>query len=238
MGISIRMPQGSTSPRATASGRNVACRTIPDMHRVAVLAFDDVVAFDLATPPQVFGSLTPARYDTRVCAAGREVTAAQGFTIGPQTGLDWLERADTVIVPGIGGRRSEVAPEALEALRRASAGGAHIASICTGALVLAAAGLLDGRRVTTHWGYVEDLRRAAPTATVEPDVLWIDEGDLVTSAGVAAGIDLCLHLVRRDHGAAVANQAARRMVVAPQRAGGQAQFIDRPIPEATGGLQA
>src|SRR5215212_5272409 len=116
MGISIRMPQGSTSARATASGRNDACRRIPDMHRVAVLAFDDVVAFDLATPPQVFGSLTPARYDPRVCAATERVTAAQGFTIGAQEGLGWLDRADTVVVPGIGGRRTALAPEALAAL--------------------------------------------------------------------------------------------------------------------------
>jgi transcriptional regulator GlxA family with amidase domain len=201
------------------------------MHRVAVLAFDNVVAFDLATPPQVFGSLSPARYDVRVCAATPTVTAAQGFAIGAQEGLDWLVRADTVIVPGIGGRGRTVSPEVLEALRAATG---RMASICTGAFVLGAAGLLDGRRVTTHWGYVDELRRAVPEAIVEPDVLWVDEGDLVTSAGVAAGIDLCLHLVRRDHGASVANQAARRMVVAPQRAGGQAQFIDRPLTDAAG----
>jgi transcriptional regulator GlxA family with amidase domain len=208
------------------------------MHRVAVLAFDDVVAFDLATPPQVFGSLTPRRYETVVCAASPQVTAAQGFTIGAQADLEWLVRADTVVVPGIGGRGAPVACDVLDALRAAAARGARMASICTGALVLGAAGLLDGRRVTTHWGWVDELRRQVPDAIVEADVLWVDEGDLVTSAGVAAGIDLCLHLVARDHGAAVANQAARRMVVAPQRTGGQAQFIERPLPAAPGGLQA
>src|SRR3954470_8651443 len=165
---------------------------IPAMHRVAVLAFDGVVAFDLATPPQ---ALALPHYETVVCATG-PVTTAQGFGITPQAGLEAIAAADTVIVPGIGRRDVRLGDEVLDALRNAPG---RMASICTGAFVLGWAGLLDGRRVTTHWAYADDLARLFPAAIVEPDVLWVDEGDLITSAGVAAGIDLCLHLVRRDH---------------------------------------
>jgi transcriptional regulator GlxA family with amidase domain len=204
-------------------------------HRVAVLAFDGVVAFDLATPPQVFGSTRG--YETVVCAAEPQVTAAHGFGIVPQAGLEALARADTVIVPGVD-TSTVVAEPTLDALRAAAGRGARMASICTGAFVLGQAGLLDGRRATTHWHHVEELRSRFPHVRVEPDVLYVDEGDLVTSAGVAAGIDLCLHLVRRDRGAEAANAAARRVVVAPHRDGGQAQFIDRPVPEiGAAGLQ-
>lgn len=208
---------------------------IPVMHRVAVLAFDGVVAFDLATPPQVFGSTRG--YTTAVCAAERQVTAAQGFGIVAQAGLEALEKADTVVVPGIEDVREQLPAATLRALRDAAGRGARMASICTGAFVLGQAGLLSGRRATTHWGYVDELRRQFPDVAIEPDVLYVDEGDLVTSAGVAAGIDLCLHLVRRDRGAEAANAAARRVVVAPHRSGGQAQFIDRPVPDAGGGLE-
>jgi transcriptional regulator GlxA family with amidase domain len=200
-------------------------------HRVAVLALDGVVAFDLATPPQVFWSVPGRRYEVVVCGTG-PVRAAHGFTIVPSAGLSELERADTVVVPGVRDELASRPPEILDALRAAAARGARMTSICTGAFVLGEAGLLDGRRATTHWAHVEDLRRRFPSVRVEPDVLWVDEGDLVTSAGVAAGIDLCLHLVRRDHGAEAANAAARRVVVAPHRSGGQAQFIDAPVPDA------
>jgi transcriptional regulator GlxA family with amidase domain len=213
-------------------------RMIPAMHVVAVLAVDGVVAFDLATPPQVFGSVRPRAYDTVVCAPTPEITTAQGFGIRAQAGLDVLAAADTVIVPGISDEESPTDPVVLEAVRAAAARGARMASICTGAFVLGWAGLLSGRRVTTHWRFADDLSRLFGEAIVEPDVLWVDEGDLVTSAGVAAGIDLCLHLVRRDHGAEAANRVARRMVVAPQRSGGQAQFVERPVPGAAGSLEA
>jgi transcriptional regulator GlxA family with amidase domain len=206
------------------------------MHSVAVLALDGVVAFDLSTPPQVFGSVRPRRYATTVC--GEPVEAAAGFRIVPSVGFEAIETADTVVVPGIEDVRAPQPPEVLDALRAAAARGARMASICTGAFVLGQAGLLDGRRATTHWRSAGEFRRQFPRVTLEPDVLWVDEGDLVTSAGVAAGIDLCLHLVRRDHGAEAANHAARRIVVAPHRSGGQAQFVRRPVPESPdGGLE-
>jgi transcriptional regulator GlxA family with amidase domain len=196
------------------------------MHRVAVLAFDGVVAFDLATPLQVFNSVRG--YETVVCAARPHVTAAHGFGIVAPAGLEALATADTVVVPGIADETSPLPEETLAALR---ASRARMASICTGAFVLGWAGLLEGRRATTHWRSIDEFRRQFPGVLVEPDVLYVDEGDLLTSAGVAAGIDLCLHLVRRDLGAEAANAAARRVVVAPHRDGGQAQFIHRPLPE-------
>lgn len=199
------------------------------MQTIAVLAFPGVVAFDLALACHVFGT---AGYDVRVCGAG--TAAAGAFDVAPRHPLRAAARADVVVVPGTD---AEEAPDGavVEAVRRASG---RVVSICTGAFVLGAAGRLDGRRCTTHWAYADALARRHPTATVEPDVLYVDEGDLMTSAGVAAGIDLCLHIVAQDRGASVANRVARRMVVAPHRAGGQAQFIQRPVADAGGGLAA
>ena len=196
-------------------------------HRVAVLAFDGVVAFDMTTPLQVFNSVRG--YETVVCAAERQVQAAHGFGITPAAGLEALRAADTVIVPGLRDETTPLPEATLQALRESPA---RMASICTGAFALGWAGLLDGRRATTHWWHIDQLRAQFPRVTVEPDVLFVDEGDVLTSAGVAAGIDLCLHLVRKDLGAEAANAAARRVVVAPHRDGGQAQFIDRPVPDA------
>ena len=205
------------------------------MHRVAALVVGEVVAFDLAIAAQVFGR-EPGLYRWEVCApAPGAVPTATGFDVVVPHGLEALACADTVVVPGIGDRGWPVAPAALEALRAAAQRGARVASICTGAFVLAAAGLLDGRRATTHWAYARRLAEAFPAVTVDPDVLYVDEGPVLTSAGIAAGIDLCLHLVRRDHGADVANAVARRMVVAGHRDGGQAQFLERPLPPASGG---
>jgi transcriptional regulator GlxA family with amidase domain len=157
-----------------------------------------------------------------------------GFDVVAPHGLDAVAAADTVIVPGIGDGGWPVDAAALDALRAAAARGARVASICTGAFVLAAAGLLDGRRATTHWAHADRLAAAFPAVTVDPGVLYVDEGGVLTSAGMAAGIDLCLHMVRADHGPAVANAVARRMVVAGHRDGGQAQFVERPLPEAGG----
>jgi transcriptional regulator GlxA family with amidase domain len=208
-------------------------------HRVAALIAGEVVAFDLAIPAQVFGQ-ERERYAWAVCAPQPgAVPTETGFDVVVPHGLEALERADTVIVPGIGDRAWPLPDDALAALRAAAARGARVASICTGAFALAAAGLLDGRRATTHWRYADRLARMFPLVRVEPDVLYVDEGDVLTSAGVAAGVDLCLHLVRRDFGAGAANAVARRMVVAAHRDGGQAQFVERPLPvEASGGLGA
>lgn len=207
-------------------------------HRVAVLALPDVVAFDLATPFQLLRD----RYDLVLCAPRPgPVPTTSGFPVVAPRGLDALADADTVLVPGFDPRPHGWPPPApaLQALHRARARGARIASICTGAFALGAAGLLDGRRVTTHWRAARRLAELFPRAQVDPDVLYVDDGDLLTSAGVAAGIDLCLHLIRTDHGAAAANAAARRTVVAPHRSGGQAQFVERAVPpSADGSLEA
>jgi transcriptional regulator GlxA family with amidase domain len=207
-------------------------------HRVVALIVNEVVAFDLAIPAQVFGR-EPALYEWAVCAPQPgPVPAETGFDVLVPHGLEALRSADTVVVPGIGDRAWPLPPEPLEALRAAARRGARLASICTGAFVLAAAGLLDGRRVATHWGYASLLASRYPAVEVDPDVLYVDDGDILTSAGVAAGIDLCLHMLRSDHGAEAANAVARRIVVAAYRDGGQAQFVERPMPKDGGGLAA
>ncbi len=202
------------------------------MHRIAVLALDGVVAFDLSVPAQVFGHADERdRYELRVCG-GRSgpVATSTGFSLLADHGPDALAWADTVIVPGVEDRVVGRPEPVLAALRAADRRGARMVSICTGAFVLAQAGLLDGRRAATHWRDAPTLARLFPRVEVDPDVLYVDEGRVLTSAGVAAGIDLCLHLVRRDHGAERANAVARRMVVAPHRGGGQAQFVEHPVP--------
>jgi AraC family transcriptional activator FtrA len=206
-------------------------------HSVAILALERVVAFDLTIPAQVLGRRDLDLYDVVLCAerAG-PVGTTTGFDVVAVAGLEALADADTVVVPGFESESRTLPPEVLDALRAAHARGARMVSICTGAFALAAAGLLDGRRATTHWQWTGLLAEMFPSVDVDPDVLFVDGGDVLTSAGVAAGIDLCLHLVRGDHGADVANTIARRMVVAAQRDGGQAQYIDRPLPAAGSGL--
>jgi transcriptional regulator GlxA family with amidase domain len=209
------------------------------VHIVAVLALERVIAFDLSTPLEVFDRvrLPDGRrpYQVRVCAAAPQVQA-QGFAITAPWGLEGLLDADTVIVPG----RAEGAPplgeEVLEALRQAAARGARIASICVGVLDLAATGLLDGLPATTHWAAVSELARRHPQIEVRPDILYVDNGQFLTSAGAAAGLDLCLHMIRRDWGSAVAASAARLAVTPLEREGGQAQFIvhmQPPIPRGS-----
>jgi len=206
-------------------------------HRVALLALDGVVAFDLGTPPQVLGAARDEAghrlYEVRVATPrAAPVLSSAGFTVGTEHGLEALRWADTVVVAGIEGDRTDVPvdPDVVAALRAAARRGARTVSICTGAFVLAAAGLLDGRPATTHWFWADRFRRMHPQVRLDADVLFVDDGDVLTSAGVAAGVDLCLHLVRQDHGAAVANRAARRCVVPPWRAGGQSQYIERHVP--------
>jgi len=208
-------------------------------HRVAVLALEPVVGYDMTIPPTVFGAATRSDgtrlYDVQVCGlGGSPVRASAGFTIVPDHGTEILAEADTVIIPGttipgprlLGTLPGELA-EALATIRP----GTRIASICTGAFVLGAAGLLDGRPATTHWRYAEQFRELYPKVQLNENLLFIDDGDIITSAGLAAGVDLCLHLARTDYGSEVANHAARHCVVPPWRAGGQSQFIERNVPD-------
>ncbi len=221
-------------------------------HRVVVLALDGLLPFEAGIPHRIFGRPRDARgrrlYEVVTCSVrppGPVETDAD-FTIDVPHGPEALATADTVIVPasyelGPVYERGELTGELAAALALVRPG-ARMASICTGVYVLAAAGRLDGRRATTHWADAERLQRLFPRVEVDPDVLYIDDGDILTSAGVAAGNDLCLHMGRRDHGAAVANDVARRTVVPPHRDGGQAQYIPRPVPEerqaSTGGARA
>lgn len=206
-------------------------------HLVAVVALDGVNAFDLAIPCEVFGHvrLTDGRapYRIRVCGIPRTVRAG-AFAVQAPCGLRGLVGADTVVVPGIADVTRPISPLLIRALRTAYARGARLASICSGAFVLAATGLLDGRRATTHWLAAAELARRHPAIDVDPNVLYVDEGRILTSAGAAAGMDLCLHIVRRDHGAAVAAHGARLAVMPLERAGGQAQFIAHEPPRGDG----
>jgi transcriptional regulator GlxA family with amidase domain len=211
---------------------------MPDMHRIVVLALDQVVALDLGVPTQMFhGARDPnlrRYYDVKITTPdGGPVRSSAGFSVTPEYGPEILETAQSVIIAGINYRSAHFAqsldPTLSKVLDRVPAD-ARIMSICTGAFVLGAAGLLDGRRATTHWAYEQQFRKWFPNVDLDPDVLFVDEGKVLTSAGVAAGIDLCLHVIRRDHGSDVANRAARRGVVAPWRDGGQSQFIERPLP--------
>ncbi|ROQ93967.1 AraC family transcriptional regulator with amidase-like domain [Streptomyces sp. 2132.2] len=208
------------------------------MHTVAVLALDGVIAFDLSTPIEVFGRTRlpdgrPA-YRVRVCAPTREVDAG-AFTLKAPWPLQTLAEADTIVLPGVADPDVPFPPEVLVALREAAGRGTRIASICTGAFVLAATGLLDGLRATTHWVAAPLLAARYPAIEVDPDVLYVDNGQFLTSAGAAAGLDLSLHLIRRDHGSAVAADAARLSVMPLERDGGQAQFIVHEHPPAPRG---
>jgi transcriptional regulator GlxA family with amidase domain len=208
------------------------------MHTVAVLALDGVIPFDLSTPIEVFTRVRSAAgrpaYRVRICAATPTVDAG-AFTLRAPWGLDALAEAGTIVLPGCADHTAPVPDAVLDALRRAAAGGARIASICSGAFVLAATGLLDGHRATTHWRGAAALARRHPAVHVDPDVLYVDNGQLLTSAGAAAGLDLCLHLIRRDHGSAVAADAARLSVMPLEREGGQAQFMVTDHPPAPRG---
>jgi transcriptional regulator GlxA family with amidase domain len=203
-------------------------------HTVATVVFDGVSPFEFAVACEVFGIDRSADvgapwYRFVVCSADPSpVTARTGFTIGTRHGLEALRRADTILIPAAGDG-AEHNQALLEALRRAHARGARLLSVCTGAFVLAAAGLLDGRPATTHWMHTAELVRRYPLVKVDPDVLYVDDGQILSSAGTAAGIDLCLYVVRLDYGAEAANIVARRMVVPPHRDGGQAQFVAQPI---------
>ena len=200
---------------------------------VAVLAYDGLCTFEFGIAVELFGLPRPELadwYRFRICAAEPgPLRAIGGFAVTAEGGLAELETAGTIIVPGWRDVAAPPPADLLEALRRAHGQGARLVSICSGVFVLAATGLLDGKRATTHWRYTERLARAHPAIRIEPDVLYVDEGQILTSAGSAAGLDLGLHLIRRDFGPAIANQVARRLVIPPHRDGGQAQYIDRPV---------
>lgn len=216
-------------------------------HRVVALCLPGTVAFDLTAPAQAFRlahgrDFTP-HYGFSSCSVdGAPVPTTTGFEIGVEAGLGALRRADTVVVPGYWAIHEPPPAEATAALRAAARRGARLMSVCTGAFALAAAGVLDGRRATTHWAWAGELAAGFPAVEVDPEVLFVDEGDVLTSAGLSAGIDLSLHVVRRDHGAACADRVARQMVAAPHRDGGQAQFFrapgdDAPAPSTDGSLE-
>ncbi|MBT2233944.1 helix-turn-helix domain-containing protein [Nonomuraea sp. NEAU-A123] len=201
---------------------------------VAVLAFDGMSPFELGCAVEIFGLPRPELgvpwYDLKVCAeTSQPLRAVGGFTLQAAHGLDVLAAADTVIVPGVADVRGQVSGELVAALRLAHDRGARMVSICSGAFALAAAGLLDGREATTHWKYAELLQERFPKVSVNASVLYVDDGDVLTSAGSAAGLDLLIHLIRGDHGPNVANAVARRLVIAPHREGGQAQFIQAAV---------
>ncbi|MGN8050880.1 GlxA family transcriptional regulator [Curtobacterium sp. 22159] len=209
-------------------------------HRVAVLVLDGAKALDVGIAAHVFAKRPSMPYEVRVC--GEHIGTVDGWNgLAYAVGHDLvaLEWADTVLVPGYRNPADVTTPPAVAtALRSAYERGARIAAISTGAFTLAAAGLLDGRRATTHWHYTQVLRDRHPTVDVDENVLFVDAGPVLTSAGAASGIDLCLHLIRRDHGVALANHVARRLVSAPYRSGGQAQYVPRSIPEPLGDVFA
>jgi transcriptional regulator GlxA family with amidase domain len=200
------------------------------VHTVVALALPAVEPFDLAIPAQVFGDrIQASRYRFTVCSPTPGLVASTiGYAVAAEHDLGVLEAADTVVVPGYM-PLDDPGEEVCAALRLAAARGTRVVSVCTGAFALAAAGLLDHRRAATHWQYAGQLAARYPAVTVDPDVLWADEGNVLTSAGLAAGIDLCVQLVRADYGSEVAIDVARHMVVAPHREGGQAQWLQRPM---------
>ena len=200
------------------------------VHRVAVLLLDGAIPLDLAIPAQVFSWPSPENpYELTMCALSRQVPIAGGFELVVNGGLDEVRSADTVIVPGFDPPLRPPPQPVLDVLAEAHGRGRRVVSICTGAFALAAAGVLDGLHATTHWQHIDELERRFPAVSVDRDVLYVDEGAVLTSAGVCCGIDLCLHIVRRDLGAGAANEIARGLVAAPHRDGGQAQFVPAPV---------
>ncbi len=200
---------------------------------VAALAYDGLCTFEFGIVVELFGLPRPTMqhwYDFKVCGLeSGPLRAIGGLTVTPRLGIEHLSRADTIVIPGWRDPKELPPARLISALQRANRRGARLVSICSGVFVIAATGLLNGKRATTHWRYTEELARRYPEIRIEPDVLYVDEGNILTSAGSAAGIDLGLHIIRRDFGTAAANQVARRLIMPPHRDGGQAQFIDRPV---------
>jgi AraC family transcriptional activator FtrA len=209
---------------------------------VVALVYDGLCAFEFSCAAEVFGlsrpELGPDWYRFETCSLkGASVKSQYGMQMKATGGLERLAAAGTIVIPGWAGIDVAVPPPILNALRSAHARGARVLSICSGAFVLAETGLLDGRKATTHWRYAEALQRRFPKVGIDANVLYVDEGSILTSAGSAAGLDLCLHLVRRDYGSRIANQVARRLVIPPHREGGQAQFLERPVEDHARGAE-
>ncbi|RNL62722.1 helix-turn-helix domain-containing protein [Nocardioides marmoriginsengisoli] len=204
-----------------------------NLHRIVVLASEGVYPFELGIPSRVFGA-AGGRYEVLTCSVdGLPVRTNSDFSITVEHGPEVLRTADTVVIPPfVSPAIPHGVPTAVVKALSSVPPGARLVSICTGAFVLAAAGLLDGRPATTHWRTTDLFREWFPQVALNPDVLFIDDGDVMTSAGAASGLDLCLHIIRKDHGSEVANQVARMCVVPPWRDGGQAQYIQHPVPEA------
>jgi transcriptional regulator GlxA family with amidase domain len=210
------------------------------MHLVVTVLGEDPSLFEIAVACEVFGvhrpELAEPWYEHRLAAsAPPPLVSSDGLALSTPYGLEQLALADTIVIPGWRFHSRPPRDDLLDGLRAAHERGARLISVCTGAFVLAAAGLLDGRRATTHWMYAAELARTYPNVEVDPRVLYVDAGSILTSAGTAAGIDLLLYVVRQDLGAEVANGVARRMVVPPHRDGGQAQFVDVPVPSSSDG---
>jgi AraC family transcriptional activator FtrA len=210
-------------------------KRIPALHKVVALAYAGLCTFEFGIVVELFGLPRPELdrwYAFEVCGLEKgPLRATGGVSVLPRRGLDALLDANTVIIPGWRNPDEPPPQRLIRMLIAAHEQGVRLVSICSGIFVLAATGLLNGRCATTHWRYVEKLRRAFPAIHLQPDVLYVDEGDFLTSAGSAAGIDLCLHIIRKDFGTLTANNVARRLVVSPHREGGQAQFIDKPVGE-------
>ena len=213
------------------------------MHTVAILAYDGMSGFESGLAAEIFGmtelsamfsaGIAEPWYTVKLCSETPEVRMLGGATVRTAYGLDDLAAADTLVIPSIRDVTAPTSPELVDAIRAADDRQARLVSICSGAFALAAAGVLDGRSATTHWIYVDLLQQRYPDIDIDPAPLYVDNGRVLTSAGCAAGLDLCLHIVRSDYGVGVANDVARRLVISPHRAGGQAQYIDTPVPEPT-----
>jgi AraC family transcriptional activator FtrA len=213
------------------------------MHSVAILAYDGMSGFESGLAAEIFGitelsemfaaGIARPWYSVKLCAQTPEIRMLGGATVHTPYGLADLAAADTLIIPSVRDVTEPPTPELIDTIRTAHERKSRLVSICSGAFALAAAGVLDGRRATTHWIYVDLLQARFPEIDVDPAPLYVDGGSVLTSAGCAAGLDLCLHIVRSDHGVRIANDVARRLVIAPHRAGGQAQYIETPVPEPT-----
>lgn len=202
-------------------------------HRVVVLVLDGALPLDVGIPAEVFHPETGFGYEVSACGVtAGTVPSHGGFGYAVPRGLDALADADTIVVPGYAPAGRQIPAQVREALRGAASRGTRIASICYGAFALAEAGLLDGLRATTHWDAAVELAQRHPRITVEPNVLFVDEGSVLTSAGAAAGLDLCLHIVRRDLGVSAANEIARGLVTAPYRTGARPSTCRRPTPKS------